>query len=148
MWKISSTLSKNNKNSRLGVEHGTAGNFPSKNINNLQKFLISSDNDLRKLPPGREVLTLHIKRACLVAGYLWRESVEDFQLPEFTLWGWFRNEDGSYRPLWEAQVGNVKYDKFVMICSCAAQKCKNCKCSKAKVTCIAMCGCDRKCTSN
>ena len=106
---------------------------------------MSSDNDLRKLPPGRDALVQHIKRACLQAGYLWRESIEDFQLPDPTLWGWIRNEDGSYRPLWESQTGTVDFDKFVMTCACAAQKCKTCKCSKANVTCIAMCGSGRKC---
>ena len=56
----------------------------------LDKFTMSTDNDLRKLPPGRDALTLHTKRACYQAGYLWREAMGDFPLPDPTLWGWYR----------------------------------------------------------
>ena len=97
----------------------------------LDKFTMSTDNDLRKLPTGRDALTLHTKRACYQAGYLWKEAMGDFPLPDPTLWGWHRKTNGCFRPLWEdSQSSRVQFDKFISACFCGAKKCKNCKCTK------------------
>ena len=45
-----------------------------------QKFT-STDNNLRHLPPSRDVLLQHAKRACYQAGYLWRETISTVELP-------------------------------------------------------------------
>ena len=50
------------------------------------EFKASSDGDLRKLPPSREALREHSKRACYQAGYLWKEATENLILPERQLW--------------------------------------------------------------
>ena len=110
----------------------------------LDKFRTSPDNDLRKLPPSREALTQHAKRACYQAGFLWKESLEDFDLPDPTLWGWaYKNE--TYIPLWQSKTSSVDIETFTTTCSCLSQKCKNCKCSRLKIPCLSMCGCARKC---
>ena len=54
----------------------------------LDKFMMSTNNDLRKLKPSREALTHHTKRAGYQAGYLWRESIDNFDLPDPKSWGW------------------------------------------------------------
>ena len=91
---------------------------------------MSAENDLRNLALDRQALTQYIKRACYQAGYLWRESVAQSR----------RYGVGNVR------IMGAEFDKFIITCSCAAQKC--CKCSKDKVRCIAICGCGRKCTNN
>lgn len=111
-----------------------------------EKFQMSSDNDLRKLPPGRDALMQHTKRACYQAGYIWRESFEDFPMPNPELWGWIRDENGHLIPHWEVIHSTVQLEDFILTCS--SQKCKNCKCFKANVNCIAMCGCGKKCAAN
>ena len=50
--------------------------------------MMSTDDDLRKLPPSRELLIHHTKRACYQAGYLWRVSIDNFNLPDPKSWGW------------------------------------------------------------
>ena len=44
--------------------------------------MMSTDNDLRKLPPSREALIHHTKRACYQAGCIWRESIDNFGLTD------------------------------------------------------------------
>ena len=114
----------------------------------LNKFTMSTDDDLRKLPPGRDALTEHIKRACYQAGYLWRESSDNVSLPDPTLWGWKRNDNGQYEPLWEtAPSQRSDFEKFISTCFCGAQKCNTCKCVKASIKCIINCACGRKCNN-
>ena len=50
--------------------------------------MMSTDNDLLKLPPSREALIHHTKRACYQASYLWTESIDNFDLPDPKSWGW------------------------------------------------------------
>ena len=50
--------------------------------------MMSKDNDLRKPPPSRGALIHHTKQACNKAGYLWRESIDNFDLPDPKSWGW------------------------------------------------------------
>ena len=38
----------------------------------LDKFMMSTDKDLQKLPTSREALIHYTKQACYQAGYLWR----------------------------------------------------------------------------
>ena len=57
---------------------------------------MATDNELLKLPPGRDALTQHTKRACYQAGYLWRKAIGDFQLPDPKLWEWEGEGDGNY----------------------------------------------------
>ena len=54
----------------------------------LDKFLMSTGNDLRKLPPNRQALIHHTKRTCYQAGYLWRELIDNFDQPDQKPWGW------------------------------------------------------------
>ena len=49
---------------------------------------MSTDNDLRKLPPSREALIRRRKRACYQPGYSWKESRDKFDLPDPKSWGW------------------------------------------------------------
>ena len=54
----------------------------------LDIFMMSTDNYLRKLPPGREALIRQTKRACFQTGYLWRELIDNFDLPNPKSRGW------------------------------------------------------------
>ena len=111
----------------------------------LEKFLKSSDNDLRKLPPSKDALIQHIKRSCYQAGFLWRESVEDLDIPDPILWGWTIDENNNYIPLWQLIPSSIDLNTFVATCACKTGKCTSCKCARAEIPCISMCGCSRKC---
>ena len=60
------------------------------NINEmrLKKFKLSSNNDLRIVPPSKNALLQHVKRACYQAGYLWKEALSNIEIPDPNLWGW------------------------------------------------------------
>ena len=106
---------------------------------------MSTDNDLRKLPPSREALIYQTKWACYEAGYLWRESTDNFDIPDLKSDGGEKSK-GDYGPLWEStQISRNEFKTFISSCFCGPQKCKNCKCAKASMKCITNCVCRRKC---
>ena len=89
-----------------------------------------------KLPPSREALIHHTKRACYQAVYLWRESIDNYDLPDAKSYGWEKN-NGNYGPLWEwTQISRNEFETFISTCFCGVQKCKTCKCAKASMKCI------------
>ena len=80
----------------------------------LDKFMMSTDNDLRKLPHSPEALIHHTKRACYQAGYLWGESIDNFDLPNPNSWGWGEKGNGNYGPLWEStQTSRNELETFI-----------------------------------
>ena len=54
----------------------------------LGKFKESTDNDLRLLPTSKEALCQHLYCTSYQAGYLWRQSVEEPDIPDPVQWGW------------------------------------------------------------
>ena len=64
----------------------------------LDKFMMSKDNNLRKLPSSQEASIYHKKQACYQAGYLLRDLIDNFDLPDPKSWGWGKS-NGNYGPL-------------------------------------------------
>ena len=62
-----------------GSRHDTLG------AARLNKFKKSTDNNLSLLPPNKDALRRHIYRASYQAGYLWRQSVEELDIPDLIL---------------------------------------------------------------
>ena len=61
----------------------------------LDKFKKSTDNDLRHLlPSSKEALCQHIYCASCQAGYLWRQCVEELDIPDPEQWGWKTDSKG------------------------------------------------------
>ena len=56
----------------------------------------SAVNDLKKLPPSEGPLLMHSKRATLQAGYLWKESDTDVDIPNPELRSWSRSTANSF----------------------------------------------------
>ena len=50
-----------------------------------QKFITSTDDNLRNLPPSRDALLQHAKHVCYQAGYLWGETISNVELPDPTI---------------------------------------------------------------
>ena len=50
--------------------------------------MISIDNDLQKLPLSQEAIIHHTKWACYQADYLWRETIDNFDLLDLKSRGW------------------------------------------------------------
>lgn len=111
----------------------------------LDKFNKSTDNDFHSLPPSKEALRQHIYRASYQAGYLWRQSVEELDIPNPEQWGWKADSTGDFEPLWLTSKSSVTVKDFIQTCSCKTEKCNGCKCACANAECLSMCGCGRGC---
>ena len=106
----------------------------------------SKENNLRSLPPNINSLCQHVLRACYQAGYLWRQSVEEVDIPDPKDWGWELDTSGAFfRPVWTTAESSVTIKDFTKTCSCKTGKCKTCNCAGAKLLCLSMCGCSRSC---
>ena len=77
-----------------GLKHDTLG------AARLSKLKKSIDNDLRLLPPSKEAPHQHIYRTSYQAGYLWRQFVEELDIPDPEQWGWKTGSKGDFQPLW------------------------------------------------
>ena len=99
-----------------------------------QKSITSTDSNLRNLPPSRDALLQHTKRACYQAGYLWSETISNVELPDPTNWGWKRSINGTLLPLWVAELCSIQIDTFIMTCKGYKQ-----------LHCLTFCGCSRNC---
>ena len=122
-----------------GSRHDTLG------AARLDKFQKSTDNDLRLLPPSKDALRQHIYRTSYQAGYLWRQSVEELDIPDPGQWGWKTDSKGDFQPLWTTSQPSVTVKNFIETCSCKTGKCKSCKCTRANVACLSICECGRGC---
>ena len=41
-----------------------------------------ANNDLRSRPPSKDAFHQHLLRTCYQAGYLWRQSFEEIDIPD------------------------------------------------------------------
>ena len=111
----------------------------------IEEFLCSSNtNILRLLPISRPGLIEHIKRACIQAGWLWRESIENVSHQDPELWGWILLKK-RYIPRWQSFTITNSIEDLCKTCTCSKLLCKNCKCAKLKVKCLPFCKCKGKC---
>ena len=113
----------------------------------LKIFECSADNDLRKLPPSREALREHSKKASYQADYLWMEAFENIHLPDPNDCGWsFDERKKCFQSRWQNEKSPVDIQTFISTCNCHKRKCKSCKCKETK--CLPMCGCKRQCPNS
>ena len=113
-------------------------------INTTRKNLfLTKGLSLDKLPPTQDVLYLKAKRSVIQAS-IWRKSLyKSPVIPEKTLWGWKREEDGSLSLQWSTLPDIIKgcWETFIK-CNCKVSNClKNCSCRNKQLVCTTLCGC-------
>ena len=60
-----------------------------------------SENKLRKLPPTREALQLHILHSAYTAGWIWGATLQPSdQIPSPVHWGWNYSKDNRFAVDW------------------------------------------------
>ena len=113
-------------------------NLDELHVERLNHFTRQSDSNLRVIPPSRDGLTEHVKRAALQAGWIWTEARTNVQHQTPELWGW-QFKDGKYSPKWQSQIDGIP-DIFEVCKTCTCQRalCKNCKCAKDKLKCLPL----------
>lgn len=73
-----------------------------------KKLFLTKGSSLDKLPPTQYVLYLKAKRSVIQAS-IWRNSLyKSPVIPEKTLWGWEREEDGSLSLHWSTLPDIIK----------------------------------------
>ena len=72
----------------MSVYYPKSNNLESIDIERFNHFTRLSDPNLRTLPPSRNGLTEHIKRAALQAGWIWAEAVANDEQQNPELWDW------------------------------------------------------------
>ena len=99
-----------------GSRHDTLG------AARLDKFKKFTDNDLRLLPLSKEALHQHIYCASYQVGYLWRQCVEELDIPDPEQRGWETDSKGNFQPLWTTSQSSFTVKNFIETCSCKTGK--------------------------
>ncbi|KAK6169757.1 hypothetical protein SNE40_020746 [Patella caerulea] len=115
-------------------------------INSARKTMFMKNNSLPGIPPTRAALEQHIKRATYQGGHVWGQTlIAQAELPSPTDWGWIRNDEGLYKPLWTTLPEAAKSCSELISCKCK-KGCKNrCTCKKASLKCSPLCLCHGEC---
>ena len=80
----------------LSVYYPSNNNLESIDIERFNHFTRLPDPDLRTLPPSRNGLTEHIKRAALQAGWIWAEATTNVEQQNPEIWGWKATEEVDF----------------------------------------------------
>ena len=110
-------------------------------INEARQKLFLRKKGLENIPPTREAFSQHLKRAVYQGGYIWGQCL----VPNPTSWGWKKDEDGQFVPLWSNLPDVWKSCKELVSCKCKKGCNRNCKCVKANLPCTGLCLCEWGC---
>ena len=70
-------------------------------VNQLRKELFTCGRYIDKIPSTSGALLLYDRRTAYQGGYIWGKSHEkSINPPEATNWGWQKDKNGIYHPLW------------------------------------------------
>ena len=117
-------------------------------VNAARKQLFSYGNrKLENLPPSRAALYQLVKRASFQAGYIWGQAlIANPSLPSPGDWGWKKDADGKWTPLWTTLSEASKQCRELIKCNCKKFCLGHCKCRKANLKCTMLCYCSGQCT--
>ena len=116
--------------------------FHTNDVNGLRFLLFtkSCENKLRKLPPTREALQLHILRSAYTTGWIWGVTLQPSdQIPSPVDWGWKYSKDNRFAVDW-CGTYDVNLNEYIFTCTCKGLYTR-CKCVKEEVSCLPFCSC-------
>lgn len=97
------------------------------------------------IPPTRDALIQHIRRAVYQGGYVWSQIVACSQtLPSPEHWGWMKdNDDTIWKPKWTLLPSVAASCQELTKCGCKKTTCVgNCKCYRSGLPCTGLCTCN------
>ena len=109
-------------------------------VNRLRFLLFtkSSDNKLRKLPPLRDALQLHILCSVYTAGWIWAVTLQSSdKIPSPVDWGWKYSKGNRFAVDW-CGAYDVNLNEYTFSCTCKGL-CSQCKCVKKEISCLLFC---------
>ena len=119
---------------------------PCSEVNQARQALFARGNrTIERIPPTKAALEQHIRRAAYQAGYVWEQTcVAQQELPSPSDWGWQFVAVG-WTPIWSLLPEAAKACHELIHCKCK-KACRGlCKCSKANLSCTALCFCAGSC---
>jgi hypothetical protein len=116
-------------------------------VNEARKHLFTQNaRSIDALPPTREALRQHIKRAAYQAGLCWGQMmVCTPELPSPSEWGWVHSDNG-WGIYWTTLPEATEACRQLLRCGCKKGCRGQCKCVKAALQCTALCHCGGECT--
>jgi hypothetical protein len=109
-------------------------------INKARQMLFSkSTRSLENIPPSRDALQEHTKRAVFQAGYVWTQAtVRRPEVPSPEDWCWERGDNG-WTPTWTTLPEASKVCKELVRCGCRKSCSGLSRCFKASLPCTSLC---------
>ena len=103
-------------------------------------FQKSSENNLRKLPPTKDSLKMHVLRSAYDAGWMWGSILQGrICIPSAIEWGWKYNADRQIVPAW-CNTSKITLDDYLFTCTCK-NICTRCRCAIKNQSCLPYCKC-------
>ena len=124
------------------VAYDPYNRFNSNDVNRLRfpLFTKSSDSKLRKLPPKRDALQLHILCSACAVGWIRGVKLElSDQIPSPVDCGWKYSKGYRFAADW-CGTYDVNLNEYIFTCTCKGV-CSQCKYVKEEVSCLPFCSC-------
>ena len=110
-----------------------------------QQMFAQKGRGLDAIPPTKEALFQHTKRAVYQAGHCWGQACNtNPQLPYSRSWEWLSCSNGQ-EPLWTTLPDVTASSRELVKCGCKKGCHGNCLCVKATLKCTALCSCSGEC---
>ena len=116
-------------------------------VNDARKHLFAYGNrKMDNIPPSRDALLQHVKRAAYQAGHIWGQALTlNPILPSPSDWGWISDTDGHWSPIWTTLPEASKGCRELVRCNCRKSCLGRCKCFKSNLKCTQLCFCAGQC---
>ena len=120
-------------------------------VNDARKLMFShSLRSLDSIPPTKNALFQHIKRALLVAAFIWKQSLSKTpEIPKPIEWDWeWNTRTKEWVPYWTDMSDVSQACSLLIHCGCSVACKGNCNCHRAVLRCSNLCKCEGVCTNN
>jgi hypothetical protein len=116
-------------------------------VNSARQFFFTQKGwQISNIPPTRDALIQHVKRAAYQSGHVWSQTlVVEPALPCPSEWGWYL-EDSNWLPRWMTLPEADKCCPELLKCGCKSGCItRRCKCVRANLKCTGLCSCEGEC---
>ena len=114
-------------------------------VNVARRSLVARGRTIDRIPPTKDALILHTRRAAYQAGHIWGNAIIPApEIPQVTEWGW-KLDNSCLSPVWTLLPEAAKACRHFIKCKCRVI-CKNrCSCLTAGLQCTELCSCKGDC---
>ena len=114
-------------------------------VNVARRSLVARGRTIDRIPPTKDALILHTRRAAYQAGHIWGNAIiPSPEIPQVTEWGW-KLDNSRLLPVWTLLPEAAKACRHFIKCKCK-EICKNrCSCLTAGLQCTELCSCKGDC---